>query len=118
MAKTLQECPTAGELWAAHMLAAPKPQRKSRTADALRACEADAHVLTAGARLLAANPKKKDAVRGWLEKAVAADASFGDAWVAYYQFERSVAKDEGKAAAVAARAAKAGPLRSVSGGWR
>ena len=43
----LQECPTAGILWAEAIFMEPRPQRKSKSVDACKKCEHDAHVLLA-----------------------------------------------------------------------
>ena len=43
----LQECPTAGILWADAIFMEPRPQRKSKSVDACKKCEHDAHVLLA-----------------------------------------------------------------------
>lgn len=50
MAKAMQECPTSGILWAEAIFLAPRPQRKSRSVDALKKCEHDPHVLLAVAK--------------------------------------------------------------------
>jgi pre-mRNA-processing factor 6 len=50
-AKALQECPNAGTLWAECVSMAPRPQRKSKSVDALRRCDNDPHVINAVAQL-------------------------------------------------------------------
>ena len=41
----LQECPNAGVLWAEAIWLEPRPARKMKSVDALRACEHDPNVL-------------------------------------------------------------------------
>lgn len=50
MAKAMQECPASGILWAEAIFLAPRPQRKSKSVDALKKCEHDPHVLLAVAK--------------------------------------------------------------------
>lgn len=50
MAKALQECPSSGTLWAEAIFLEPRPQRKTKSVDALKKCEHDAHVLLAVAK--------------------------------------------------------------------
>ena len=50
MAKALQECPSAGILWAESIFLESRPQRKTKSVDALKKCEHDAHVLLAVAK--------------------------------------------------------------------
>ena len=52
MARALQECPTSGLLWAEAIFIEPRPQRKTKSVDALKKCEHDPHVLLAIARLV------------------------------------------------------------------
>ena len=47
MAKALQECPNSGLLWAEAIFMESRPQRKTKSVDALKKCEHDAHVLLA-----------------------------------------------------------------------
>lgn len=47
MARALQECPTSGLLWAEAIFMEPRPQRKTKSVDALKKCEHDPHVLLA-----------------------------------------------------------------------
>lgn len=47
IAKALQECPTSGLLWAEAIFMEPRPQRKTKSVDALKKCEHDPHVLLA-----------------------------------------------------------------------
>ena len=50
MSKALQECPTSGILWAESIFLEPRPQRKTKSVDALKKCEHDALVLLAVAK--------------------------------------------------------------------
>lgn len=50
MAKALQECPTSGILWAESIFMEPRPQRKTKSVDALKKCEHDPNVLLAVAK--------------------------------------------------------------------
>ena len=50
MAKALQECPNAGILWAESIFLDSRPQRKTKSVDALKKCEHDPHVLLAVAK--------------------------------------------------------------------
>lgn len=47
MAKAMQDCPSAGILWAEAIFMESRPQRKSKSVDALKRCEHDPHVLLA-----------------------------------------------------------------------
>lgn len=50
MAKALQECPTSGILWADAIFMESRPKRKTKSVDALKKCEHDAHVMLAVAK--------------------------------------------------------------------
>lgn len=50
MAKAMQECPNAGILWAEAIFLESRPQRKTKSVDALKKCEHDPHVLLAVAK--------------------------------------------------------------------
>lgn len=52
MAKALQECSTSGLLWAEAIFMEPRPQRKTKSVDALKKCEHDPHVLLAVSKLV------------------------------------------------------------------
>lgn len=52
MARALQECPSSGLLWAEAIFIEARPQRKTKSVDALKKCEHDPHVLLAVARLV------------------------------------------------------------------
>mmetsp|Transcript_37476 Transcript_37476/g.61317 ORF Transcript_37476/g.61317 Transcript_37476/m.61317 type:complete len:239 (+) Transcript_37476:2-718(+) len=85
-AKALQECPGSGLLWAEEIGAAPRPQRKARSVEALKRCDNDPHVVLAVARLFASDRKHAKA-RKWFERAVALRPGLGDAWARFYAFE-------------------------------
>ncbi|XP_006882247.1 PREDICTED: pre-mRNA-processing factor 6-like [Elephantulus edwardii] len=51
MAKALQECPHPGILWSEAIFLEARPQRKTKSMDALEKCEHDPHVLLAVAKL-------------------------------------------------------------------
>lgn len=86
MAKALQECPNSGILWAASIEMAPRPQRKSKSMDALKKCEHDPHVIAAVAKLFWID-RKVDKARNWLNKAVTLAPDVGDFWAFLYKFE-------------------------------
>ena len=50
MAKAMQECPSSGILWAEAIFLESRPQRKTKSVDALKKCEHDPHVLLAVAK--------------------------------------------------------------------
>ncbi len=59
--------------------------RRSKSVDALKKCEHNAHVLLAVAKLFWADRKLKKA-RAWFERTVKIDSDFGDAWAVFYKF--------------------------------
>ncbi|KAK1266547.1 hypothetical protein QJS04_geneDACA000519 [Acorus gramineus] len=86
MAKAKQVCPTSGILWAAEIEMVPRPQRKSRSSDALKKCDHDPHVIAAVAKLFW-HDRKVDKARSWLNRAVTLAPDIGDFWALYYKFE-------------------------------
>jgi pre-mRNA-processing factor 6 len=86
LAKALQECPSAGTLWAEAILIEPRPLRKSKSADALKMCENDAHVVCVIARLFW-NERKVDKARNWFQRTTKTDPNWGDGWAWWYTFE-------------------------------
>lgn len=50
LAKALQECPNSGLLWAEAIHMEARPQRRTKSIDALKKCETDAHVIVAVAK--------------------------------------------------------------------
>ena len=99
-----QECPTSGQLWALAIEMEAKPQRKTRSVDAMKKCEHDPHVLLAVSRLFWSD-RKVQKCRDWMARCVKysflnvhfqplvsltsislirtvkLDPDFGDAWV-------------------------------------
>lgn len=86
MAKALQDCPTAGLLWAETIFLADRPQRKTKSVDALKKCEHDPHVLLAVSKLFWTE-RKTQKCREWFNRTVKIDPDFGDAWAYFYKFE-------------------------------
>jgi pre-mRNA-processing factor 6 len=86
MARALQECPASGLLLAENIRTAPRVERKSRSADAIKRCPEDPHVISAVASLFASD-RKNDKARKWFNKAVSLDPDLGDTWARYYAFE-------------------------------
>jgi len=50
MARAIQECPTSGPLWAESIFLEAKPQRRTKSVDALKKCEHNPHVMLAVAK--------------------------------------------------------------------
>jgi pre-mRNA-processing factor 6 len=46
LAKGLQDCPNAGLLWAEAVAMAPRPQRRTKAADAMKRCDNDPFVVS------------------------------------------------------------------------
>ena len=65
--KTKQECPTSGRLWALAIEMEAKPQRKTRSVDAMKKCEHDPHVLLAVSRLFWSD-RKVQKCRDWMAR--------------------------------------------------
>jgi pre-mRNA-processing factor 6 len=86
LARALQECPTSGELWAEAIFLEGRPQRKSKSVDALKKCEHDPHVLLAVSKLFWSE-RKIQKCREWFNRTVKIDPDFGDAWGYFYKFE-------------------------------
>lgn len=86
MAKALQECPSSGSLWATAIEMAPRPQRKSKSSDALKRSDQDPCVIAAVAKLFWQD-RKVDKARSWFNRAVTLAPDIGDFWALYYKFE-------------------------------
>jgi pre-mRNA-processing factor 6 len=86
MAKALQECPNSGILWAASIEMVPRPQRRSKSMDALKKCDHDPHVIAAVAKLFWID-RKVDKARSWLNRAVTLAPDIGDFWALCFKFE-------------------------------
>jgi pre-mRNA-processing factor 6 len=108
LAKALQDCPTSGPLWAEAIAMAPRPARKTKSADALKRCDSDAHIVAAVATLFWGD-RKNDKARAWFGRAVALDPDNGDFWALYYRFEQQHGGGPEAAADVARRCAAADP---------
>ncbi|CAI7927557.1 unnamed protein product [Closterium sp. NIES-54] len=93
LAKALQECPSSGRLWAEAIEMAPRPQRKSRSVDALKKCDHDAYVVAAVARLFWAD-RKVDKARNWFGRAVTLAPEVGDFWAQLWRFEKAHGSEE------------------------
>ena len=94
----LRECPDSGALWAERVASAPRPQRKSRSVDALKRCGDDARVVAAVARLFWLD-RKVDKARAWFQRATTLDPSDGDHWASLYAFEKRFGGESRVAAA-------------------
>ena len=86
MAKALQDCPSSGLLWSETIFIVDRPQRKTKSVDALKKCEHDPHVLLAVSKLFWTE-RKTQKCREWFNRAVKIDPDFGDAWGFFYKFE-------------------------------
>ncbi|XP_056304688.1 pre-mRNA-processing factor 6 [Danio aesculapii] len=86
MAKALQECPNSGILWSEAVFLEARPQRKTKSVDALKKCEHDPHVLLAVAKLFWSERKITKA-REWFLRTVKIEPDLGDAWGVFYKFE-------------------------------
>ena len=84
--------PKSGILHAEAIKSAPRPQRKARSVDALKACDDDPDVVCAVARLFL-NDRKLDKARAWFNRAATLRPEDGDMWVRYYAFEKSLEDD-------------------------
>jgi pre-mRNA-processing factor 6 len=103
LAKALQECPQSGLLLSETIVTAAKPERKSKSAQAIQRCPEDPHVIVAVARLFASErsstgkqKQNKQKARKWFERAITLDQDLGDAWAHYYAFERLQEHGNGK----------------------
>jgi len=86
LARALQECPNAGILWAEAIFMAPRPERKTKSVDALKHCEHDPTVLLAVSKLFWSE-RKLQKCRDWFTRTVKLEPDFGDAWINFYKFE-------------------------------
>uniref|UniRef100_A0A3P8WU10 Pre-mRNA-processing factor 6 n=1 Tax=Cynoglossus semilaevis TaxID=244447 RepID=A0A3P8WU10_CYNSE len=96
MAKALQECPNSGILWAQAVFLEARPQRKTKSVDALKKCEHDPHVLLAVAKLFWSERKITKA-REWFLRTVKIDPDLGDSWAMFYKFELQHGTEEQQA---------------------
>ncbi|KAJ1964750.1 U4/U6 x U5 tri-snRNP complex subunit Prp1 [Dipsacomyces acuminosporus] len=87
IAKALQECPKSGILWSEAILYEQRPQRKTKSADALRNCSSDdPNIIIIIARLFLSEHKLEKA-QSWFERATKVDSDFGDSWAWWLRFE-------------------------------
>ena len=86
VAKALQSCPNSGILWSEVITTAPRPQRKSKSVDALKRCNNDPQVVCAVAQLFMTDHKVEKA-RAWFNRAVTLDPDCGDLWAHLYRYE-------------------------------
>ena len=86
LAKALQDCPSSGLLYAETIFMADRPQRKTKSMDALKKCDHDPHILLAISKLFWTD-RKTSKCREWFNKTVKIDPDFGDAWAYFYKFE-------------------------------
>ena len=86
MPKALQQCRTAGILWAESISMEQRAQQKTKSSDALKACDNDPHVIMAVSRLFWRD-RKEEKARSWCNRAVTIDPGQGDAWANYVAFE-------------------------------
>lgn len=92
-ALAMQECPTSPLLWSMAIWMENPQQRKGRSLDALKKAEPHPVVITAVARLFWSE-RKIEKTRQWMEKAIAADEDWGDAWGWWLKFERQYGEME------------------------
>ena len=86
LAKALQDCPNSGLLWAETIFMADRPQRKSKSVDALKKCEHDPHVLLAVSKLFWTE-RQTQKCRQWFNRTVKIEPDLGDAWAYFYKFK-------------------------------
>lgn len=86
MVTIASQCRTAGILWAEAIAMEPRAQQKTKSSDALKACDNDPNVIMAVSRLFWRD-RKEEKARSWCNRAVTLDPDLGDAWANYYAFE-------------------------------
>ncbi|CAM8890984.1 unnamed protein product [Rhodiola kirilowii] len=64
----------------------PRPQRKTKSADALKKCDHDPYVIAAVAKFFW-HDRIVEKARNWLNRAVTLAPDIGDFWGLYYKFE-------------------------------
>ncbi|KAF7313596.1 TPR-REGION domain-containing protein [Mycena chlorophos] len=93
LARALQDCPTSGLLWSMAIWAEPRPQRKSRSVDALKKSADNPLIICTVARLFWAE-RKIEKARQWFGRSVATDPDLGDSWAWWLKFERQHGTEE------------------------
>ena len=93
MARAMQECPNSGILWAEAIFLEPRPQRRTKSIDALKCCENDANVLLAVSKLFWTE-RKLQKTREWFNRTVKLEPDLGDAWAYFYKFELQHGNEE------------------------
>ena len=96
----LQECPESGKLLAEQINLVARPQRKSKSSEALKKVNDNATLIAAVANLFWSE-RKVDRGRDWTERALLLDPNIGDIWAMYYSYEKL--HNPAKAAEVLAR---------------
>ena len=86
LSMAMKACPNSGLLWAHQVSSATRAQKKSVSIAALKKCDRDARVILAVA-VVFLKERKISKARKWLNRAVALDDDFGDAWAALYRLE-------------------------------
>ena len=100
MAQALQQVPKSGLLWTERLMyLEDRSHRKSRALEAIKQVENDKILFVAVARIFWAE-RKLDKAASWFERAVVADADYGDTWAWYYKFLVQHGTDEKKAEVV------------------
>ena len=92
----MQECPTSGILWAEAVFMEARPQRRSKSVDALKKCEHNPYVLMAVAKLFWCE-RQNDKARDWFNKIFKLQTNIGDCWAAFYKFELAHGTEEQQA---------------------
>jgi len=88
LSKGLQDCPTSGILWSMTILSEARPQRRTRSVDAMKKAGDDPYIICTVARLFWAE-RKIEKARHWFSRAVniTAGKRLGDIWAWWYKFE-------------------------------
>lgn len=86
MARALQECPTSGLLLAENISTCPRPEAKTKSADAIKKNPDDPYIITAVASLFSSE-RKQEKARKWFDRACVLNPDLGDSWAKYYAFE-------------------------------
>lgn len=89
----LQDCPAAGNLWAISIWNEPRPQRKTKSADALKKTGDDPVIIVVIARLFWTE-RKVERARQWFGRATDANKDLGDSWGWWYKFELEHGEEE------------------------